>query len=93
MTTPIIATPEADALIVEGDVVDITPMSGSPMRLWQVTIAVDRVVAGSFTGSRFAFAVHSPSKSGLMLGGHYRVRATRSGDGYAVDPLQWLPRD
>jgi hypothetical protein len=40
----------------------------------------------------FAFRVHSPSRSGLVVGGSYDVEARWTGDGYLVDGYQWRPR-
>lgn len=83
---------EAADLVLRGRIVALTPLPGPRRRGgWRVTMAVDRVVEGEFTGDRFEFAVHSPAKSNLKEGGDYLIRATRTGDGFIVDPLQWLP--
>jgi hypothetical protein len=56
---------------------------------WLVTVVVEKVVSGEFSGSTFSFAVHSPAMSGLEVGRFYTVRAEWNGSGYVVDPLQW----
>lgn len=79
--------PDTD-LVFEGTVVDVAPVR-SARDAFRVTMAVEKVVRGSFSGARFEFGVHSPTKSGLVQGGRYTVRATREKDGYVVDPAQW----
>jgi hypothetical protein len=70
----------------------IAPTGSGRSRLWQVTLRVERVLAGRFEGEVFSFAVHSPAKSGLAVGQRRIVRATPVEGGYAVDALQWLPK-
>src|SRR5262245_59600304 len=50
--------------------------TGDPRKEWVVTTKVDKVLSGSFTGSQFSFAIHSPSKSGLAVGKQYSIQAT-----------------
>lgn len=57
---------------------------------WIVTMTVDEVIEGVFTGQTFSFMVHSPVKSGLEQGASYTVRAERSSSGFAVDQYQWM---
>ncbi|MFO1058749.1 MAG: hypothetical protein U1E53_17490 [Dongiaceae bacterium] len=79
-------------LVIAGRVEAITPLQGGGHAArWRVTVAVERVIEGAFAGRRFEFAVHSPTKSGLRLGGTYVIRATQTDAGYVVDPAQWLP--
>ena len=82
----------APDLVLEGRIAAIEPFrgSGSSAR-WLVRLAVERVIAGEFSGSAFEFAVHSPAKSGLALGQTIRLIAKKTAQGYTVDPLQWLP--
>ncbi len=56
---------------------------------WVVTMRVDRVLEGRFTGAEFAFRVHSPSRAGLVPGGHYPVHAVAVPGGWLVDEMQW----
>jgi hypothetical protein len=57
---------------------------------WIIRTRVDEVLSGTFTGTHFAFRVHSPSRSGLEVGRALTVTATWTGDGYRVDEHQWL---
>lgn len=77
-------------LVFTGTVTEIRAVSvpRSPQR-WQVTVNVDKVLSGDFSGSTFSFLVHSPVKSGLQLGGSYTIKATWNGNGYLVDEHQW----
>jgi hypothetical protein len=85
--------PDTADLVLRGRVVEIVPRTGSSGQpRWLVTVAVEQVTEGSFSGDRFAFVVHSPVKSGLAQGGVYTFRAKRGADGYTVDPLPGLPK-
>jgi hypothetical protein len=80
-------------LTLDGTIEALDPIAQARRRHgWRVTLAVDRVVDGIFSGDRFQFVVHSPARSGLQLGGRATVKAERTADGYSVDPDQWLPR-
>lgn len=59
---------------------------------WMVEMKVDKVLSGAFRGETFSFRVHNPARSGLEVGKQYTVRAVRTDEGYAVDPLQWRGR-
>lgn len=65
---------------------------GNPRKKWVVTTRVDKVLAGHFAGSQFSFAIHSPAQSGLEVGKQYRIRATRTHEGYLVNQDQWRQR-
>lgn len=82
----------ADELVLEGTIEAVAPAGSGRSRLWQVTLRVERVLAGRFEGERFAFAVHSPARAGLSVGQRRTVHATPVEGGYAVDELQWLPQ-
>jgi len=79
-----------DDLVFRGTVTTLqpAPVAGSNAG-WIVTMHVQQVLAGKFSGSEFSFRVHSPAQSGLRPGETYTVRATASADGYRVDPQQW----
>ena len=80
-------------LVFLGTVTEIKPISIPNSRIrWMVTATVDRVLSGQFSEKTFSFGIHSPTKSGLAVGKQYEIRATWTGQGYAVDELQWLPR-
>ena len=80
-----------DDLVFRGTVTTLqpAPVAGSNAG-WIVTLHVQQVRAGKFSGDEFSFRVHSPAQSGLRPGETYTVRATATGDGYRVDPRQWL---
>jgi hypothetical protein len=83
-----VAPPRDRTLVLVGKVVSITQGGSRPKR-WVVTIEVEKVVRGEYSGSRFSFAVHSPSRSGLEEGHSYEVKAVWKGEGYDVDENQW----
>ena len=77
-------------LVLVGTVKEIQPRGGARSRKrWLVVVKVDRVVSGEFSGTTFAFAIHSPANAGLQVGKTYTVKATWTGAGYVVDELQW----
>lgn len=85
-TAPASADTRSEDLVFLGRVTSIAIAdTGNPRREWVVTTKVERVLSGSFSGSHFSFAVHSPAKSGLEVGKHYSIRATRTPSGYRVD--------
>ena len=77
-------------LVLVGTVTKIYPVAGL-LRKWAVVAQIDRVIAGEFTGTTFTFTVHSPTLSGLRVGRSYTIKATWTGDSYAVDQYQWMP--
>jgi hypothetical protein len=79
---------DAGELILSGTISSITPEQGG-LTPWIVRLDVAKVLLGNFSGGSFDFAVHSPARSGLQVGRTYAVKATRRGDGYAVDERQW----
>ena len=84
------AAPRKKDLVLVGTIFSIT-QGGSDRKPWIVTIDVEKVVSGDFSGKTFEFAVHSPSISGLQEGHSYTIKATWKGGGYDVDELQWIP--
>ncbi|MFT3775046.1 MAG: hypothetical protein QM820_57595 [Minicystis sp.] len=66
------------------------PAKAVPQKSWIVTVKVEKVLSGSFSGESFSFRIHSPAKSGLSKGHSYTIEAKWVGDGYAVDELQWM---
>jgi hypothetical protein len=84
------SSPTPRDLLFDGTVLEIRPVEGPNPRLrWAVTTKVDRVIGGAFEEETFSFFIHSPTKSGLEVGGAYRVRATWTGNGYTVEEHQW----
>ena len=84
--------PSSKEMVVVGRVTSLKPGGGDESRRWIVTIKVDKVVSGDFSGPTFQFAVHSPSQCGLEKGRSYTIEAVWDGTGYTVDELQWMKR-
>jgi hypothetical protein len=63
--------------------------SGDALRPWIVTIAVENVLVGTYSGTTLQFPVHSPAMSGLEIGHAYTVEASQNGATYMVDESQW----
>jgi hypothetical protein len=63
--------------------VDIRNLHHPSLR-WVVNLKVDKVESGSYPGTDFWFAIHSPSQEGVKVGQQYRITAHKSGDGYTV---------
>ena len=80
----------AGTLRFRGTVLALDPTpENRALERWVVTMSVDEVSEGAFTGQTFSFMVHSPVKSGLQLGASYTVRAVSTSVGFTVDPYQW----
>jgi hypothetical protein len=85
--------PAIQGLRFLGTIVSIEPAPlPETTKRWIVTARVDRVLEGSFTGSSFAFRIHSPSRAGLAVGQQREIRAEAVDGGFAADELQWLGR-
>ena len=70
---------EGEEIVLSGTVIDIQPAKGRhPHQKWLVTLQVDSVVAGSFTSKTFSFSIHSPTKSGIAVGGRYTIYLMRN---------------
>lgn len=83
-------TDQSDLLVFRGTV---TAIVNSPIQRsnhnWMITMRVDQIDRGQFNGPTFNFRVHSPSQSGLISNGTYRVETKLTQDGYTVDEFQW----
>ena len=79
-------------LVFIGTITKIYPFSApaNMRRRWAVRAHVDRVVSGTFSGDTFTFTVHSPTLSGLQVGGTHTIKAKWIDKGYVVDELQWM---
>jgi hypothetical protein len=88
------ARSQDDLLVFEGTVasVEISQLPQS-RKNFIVTVRVDRVIQGQFSGKTFQFRIHSPVQSGLEVGKKHTVEANRTKDGYTVDELQWMKRE
>ena len=84
------AAPSEGDLVIVGTVTDIHSQPAShSLRNWVITVHVEKVTTGHFSGATFSFTVHSPAKAGLVVGRTYNIRATWKGQGYEVDETQW----
>jgi hypothetical protein len=80
------AEPPSEKLVLMGTVTAISPRAKGPsLRNWAVTIRVEKVKVGKFSHPEFTFAVHSPSRAGLEVGGHCTIEADWTGQGYLVN--------
>jgi hypothetical protein len=53
-----------------------------------VMMSADEVQFGELPASTFSFAIHSPGRAGLEIGGVYTIEAKWNGDGYVLDELR-----
>jgi hypothetical protein len=75
---------------VVGTVTDIHPsVLEQSLKRWSVSVQVEKVLSGQLSGTPLTFAVHSPARAGLAVGGSYTVRASWTETGYVVDEMQW----
>lgn len=69
-------------VVLRGTVTELRPSRGPhPHLKWLAALAVESVAAGRFSDPAFLFRIHSPTKSGITVGGRYVVHATRTPDG------------
>lgn len=83
-------------IIVCGEVVAIDPARTADPRLrWAVKLRVDSVRAGDFAAKELSFAIHSPSKSDVSVGGKYVVHLKQeSTDSFRVVKVEpWAGAD
>ncbi len=87
--TTIIQAAQSD-LVFLGTVekVEASPLPQSTLN-WIIYCRVDKILSGDLPNKTFSFRVHSPVKSGLEVGKQYKIKATRTIDGYTVDQYQW----
>ena len=85
------AAPSSDKdLVLVGTITEIRPQGESQSRKnWAVTVHVDKVTSGDFSGVTFTFSIHSPARAGLVVGRSYAIKATWTDKGYEVDEAQW----
>jgi len=86
------ASPPGKDLVLVGKVTSLKLGGGDEIKRWIVTVKVEKVVTGDFSGPTLQFAVHSPAHSGLEKGRSYTIEAIWAGAGYTVDELQWMKR-
>lgn len=83
-------------VILQGTVTEIRPARGPhPHHKWLVSLQVNSVIAGDFTGPTFSFNIHSPEKSRIVIGGQYVIELVRIGTvEYALKAIEpWKEKD
>jgi hypothetical protein len=81
--------PRAKEIVLVGTVRDVVPNDHEHQVLegWTVTVAVDRVVSGGFSGPTFTFDIHSPGRAGLRIGKSCTIKARWTDNRYvAIEP-------
>jgi hypothetical protein len=68
-------------LVFEGTVTSIK-IGVDDLKPWIVTVMVEKVITGNFSGPMFQFGVHSPARAGLEAGESYTIEAIWRGTGY-----------
>jgi hypothetical protein len=77
-------------LVFEGTVTSIT-LGADELEPWIVTVMVEKVITGDFSGPMFQFTVHSPARAGLAAGDSYTIEAVWRGKGYATQRWKRSP--
>ena len=92
-STDVSTNSSAAQIVIRGVVTEIFPTGDSQATSdWGVTVYVESVESGTYSQPEFTFSVHSPSLSGLVVGGHYTIVATASKVGFKVEESQWMKR-
>jgi hypothetical protein len=76
-------------VVLVGTITDVVQRDheATEMEGWSITVAVDRVLSGRFSGPTLTFAIHSPGRAGLNVGKSCTIKARRTDKGYvAVEP-------
>jgi hypothetical protein len=73
-------------LVLTGTVGSIYQADAPPLstKNWGVYLHVEKVKKGKYSEPTFTFAIHSPARSGLKIGGRYTIEATWTGHRYEV---------
>lgn len=80
---------ESEEIMLGGTIIAINPAQGlHPHQKWMVTLRVDSILAGCYSAETFFFSTHSPTKSGIAVGGKYVVNVTRTPKGYLLNSVQ-----
>lgn len=73
---------EVEETVLQGTVIGIRPAQGQHLhQKWCVTLQVDSIVVGYYTEQTFSFSVHSPTKSGIVIGGQYMIHTVQIQNG------------
>ncbi len=81
-------------VLVVGTVTHIFPAATRPPSTlnWGVTVRVEKVLVGNYAEPFLTFRVHSPTNAGLEIGGRYKIDATWTSQGYAMDDPRFAER-
>jgi len=82
-------SPRVKDLVLVGTVTGVVQKNhrAAALESWTVTVTVDRIVSGTFSGPTFTFDIHSPGRSGLRVGKSCTIKATWRDNGYvAIEP-------
>jgi hypothetical protein len=86
------AEPAKKDLVFVGRVLRIDT-NDNPIESFSIRMAVDQVLAGELAGSTFTFAIHSPARAMLEVGGVYEIKARWTGEGYRVSETEIRRRE
>ena len=86
-----IPPPNRDLTLV-GLVTAMKPGAAEPSKQSLVTVKVQELVSGEFSGETFQFAVRGPARTALKEGKSYTIEAVWTGDGYLVDHVRRVKR-
>jgi len=88
-----VAKNEEEEIVICGEVIEILAVSGEhPHLKWLVKLKIEKVNSGHFEGKIFSFAIHSPTKAGIAVGGRYVLHLSHiEGGRYLVKNVEKLP--
>ena len=86
------APPPSKDMVLEGRVTAVKPDGADPSRRSVVTVKVENVVSGEYSGETLEFTVRGPAQSALKEQRSYTIEAVWTGDGYLVDHVRRLKR-
>lgn len=81
---------DGENIVLKGTVTEIRPKQGAhPHLKWLVSLQVNSVIAGDFTGETFNFHIHSPTKSAIVKDGQYVIHLVRNQAGeYRLESIE-----
>ena len=75
-----------------GRVTAMKPDGADPSNKSVVTVKIEDVVSGDYSGETLQFTVRGPAQSSLKERRAYTIEAVWTGDGYLVDHVRRLKR-
>ncbi len=81
---------ETGQVRLKATVTAIRPARGPhPHLMWLITFQVNAVIAGDYSEPTFSLHIHSPDKSGIVVGGQYVVELSKiNADEYALKAIE-----